>query len=304
MTKKAQVMKRGIALLVGCLIGIPAVSQAAPERKSPLADAPAIRRRFELRDKRFEIGVGAAMTLNQDFYNALLLNVRLGFHITDWLGLSVSAGVFNLTPTWRTSFNNELNSRLANSCRDQNNIDNLADCKDLSKSRNITNDKTPTQSNAAAAENRIGQIILPQIDIVPFAGKFSLFSKLFMNYDFYISAGPGLVNLVRKGQVYGDSICTTMNDGKNTQGCSIPDNATPYVGMKLGAAAGVGMHAFANDFFAFNVELHDIFFKNNAAGRDVTGNPAVTSQDLQWTHNWLLGLNFMFFLPPSVRVSH
>ena len=93
MTKKAHTMKRGIALLVGCLVGIPAGAQAAQERRSPLADAPAIRKRFELRDKRFELGVGLTSTVGQDFYNALMLNLRLGFHITDWIGISVSAGV-------------------------------------------------------------------------------------------------------------------------------------------------------------------------------------------------------------------
>jgi len=117
MTKKAHAMKRGIALLLGCLVGIPAVTEAAQERKSPLADAPAIRKRFELRDKRFELGVGLAATIGQDFYNALLLNVRLGFHITDWLGVSVSAGVVNMTPNWRSAFNDKLNSALGGSCR-------------------------------------------------------------------------------------------------------------------------------------------------------------------------------------------
>jgi outer membrane beta-barrel protein len=302
MTKKAHVMKRGIALLVGCLVGIPAVSQAATERRSPLADAPAIRKRLELRDKRFELGVGAAMTLNQDFYNALMLNVRLGFHITDWIGISVSAGVFNLTPNWRTSFNSELNSKLASSCRDQGNADNPdSGCTNSKSTRTVANDKTPTQANAAAAQNRIGQVILPQLDIVPFTGKFSLFSKLFMNYDLYVSVGAGFVNLVKKGEVDHGTITATIN---GAQVESIPDNAVPYVGMKPAGSAGVGMHAFANNFFAFNIELHDIIFKNNAAGRDVTGNPAVNTQDLQWTHNWLLGFNFMFFLPASVRTSH
>jgi len=110
MTKKAHTMKKGIALLVGCLVGIPAITQAAQERKSPLADAPAIRKRFELRANRLEVGVGLTQTIGQDFYNALLLNLRLGYHITDWIGVSVSAGLLNVTPNWRSSFNDQLNS--------------------------------------------------------------------------------------------------------------------------------------------------------------------------------------------------
>ena len=265
MTKKAHVMKRGIALLVGCLVGIPAVTQAAQERKSPLADAPAIRRRVELRNKRFELGVGLASTVGQDFYNALMLNLRLGFHITDWIGLSVSAGVYNLTPDWRSSFNGQLNSALP-----------------------TTGDaKTPSQNNAAAAENRIGQVIMPQLDIVPFTGKFSAFSKLFMNYDVYVLAGPSFVNLVKKGTIDSSECC----------------KANPYIGWKMGANLGVGMHAFVNDYFAINVELHNLMYSNNAAGRDVTGSSDVNSADAQWTYNWMVGLNFMFFLPAQVKVG-
>jgi hypothetical protein len=64
------------------------------------------------------------------------------------------------------------------------------------------------------------------------------------------------------------------------------------------------MHAFANNYFAINLELHDLIFKNNAAGRNVTGSEQVNDADLLWTNNWMVGLNFMFFLPANVRVSH
>jgi outer membrane beta-barrel protein len=303
MTKKAHAMKRGIALLLGCLVGIPAVTEAAQERKSPLADAPAIRKRFELRDKRFELGVGLAATIGQDFYNALLLNVRLGFHITDWLGVSVSAGVVNMTPNWRSAFNDKLNSALVGSCRVPTNAT-IPGCNGLNGNPSVANEKAPTPANAAAAENRIGMVILPQIDVVPFTGKFSLFGKLFMNYDVYVSAGPGIVNLVKKGTV-DNSYCIPDPKDPSKNVCP-PDNAKPYTGMKLAYNVGVGMHAFANNFFAINIEVHDLIFQNNASGRNVVTpqGSAVTDSDLQWTNNWLVGLNFMFFLPAHVKVSH
>ena len=252
-------------MLVGCLVGIPAVSQAAQERKSPLADAPAIRRRVELRAKRFELGVGTLQTVGQDFYDALLLNLRLGFHITDWIGVSVSAGLYNVTQDSRSAFNDKLNSALP-----------------------ATGDaKTPSRANAAAAENRIGQVIMPQLDVVPFTGKFSLFSRLFANYDVYVSAGPSIVNLVKKGTI--DS---------NERG-----GATPYTGWKMGINLGVGMHAFITNYLALNIELHNLMYSNNAAGRDVTGSPTVDSADTQWTYNWFVGTNVVFFLPAQVKVS-
>jgi outer membrane beta-barrel protein len=293
MTKKAHKMKRGIALLVGCLVGIPAVTQAAQERKSPLADAPAIRKRLELRDKRFELGVGMASTIGQDFYDALLLNVRAGYHITDWIGVSVSAGLLNIYPNWRSSFNDQLNSALVTA-------------------EKTPDGKTPTAANAEAAENRIGMVILPQVDLVPFTGKFSLFGKLFMDYDFYVMAGPGFVNLIKetpKGTTSECSDVTLMTDPTNPDPAKQTRTfnmckARPYTGMKLAGNVGFGMHAFVNNYFAINIEAHNLIFKNNPAGRDVNGNGDVNSFDLQWTFNWMVGLNAVFFLPAHVRVSH
>jgi hypothetical protein len=71
----------------------------------------------------------------------------------------------------------------------------------------------------------------------------------------------------------------------------------------MGANVGVGMHAFVNNYFAINVELHNLMYSNNAAGRDVTGSSEVNSADAQWTYNWMVGLNFMFFLPAQVKIG-
>ena len=55
--------KHRFALLIAlATVSLPLAAQA--QRKSPLADAPAIRKRFELRSTRFEAGVGAGSTLN------------------------------------------------------------------------------------------------------------------------------------------------------------------------------------------------------------------------------------------------
>ena len=299
MTKKAHAMKRGIALLVGCLVGIPTVSQAAQERKSPLADAPAIRKRLELRSGRFELGVGAMQTLNQDFYNAMLAGAKVGYHFTDWLAFTGSFG-YNLTPNWRTSFNKQLNSTLATSCHDSQNAEKTGSgdiCDGQAGRPTVETDKTPTQANAAAAQNRIQWIGLVQLEFAPITGNFSLFSKIFMNYDFYLFGGPAFVNLVKKGNV------DTSNCNQETKTCTPPGYMKPVTGMRIGPNFGVGMHAFANNYFALNLELRDIMYKNNAAGRAMTSPKDKFSDDQNWTHNFLVGLNFMFFLPADVKSS-
>src|SRR5215471_21146603 len=86
MSMKLWIRKR-LPLLIGLSVTLlPLAAQA--QRKSPLADAPAIRKRLELRDSRLEFGAGLGTTLNQDFYHTAFANVRLGFHFTDWLSIA------------------------------------------------------------------------------------------------------------------------------------------------------------------------------------------------------------------------
>src|SRR5512141_2222503 len=108
MMKTTKAMRNVILAFLATLVGLPTVARAEKERKSPLTDAPVIRRRLELRDKRFEAGVGAGVTIGQDFYNALLVMPKLAFHFNDWISLAVLGG-FNVTPGWKSSFNNDVN---------------------------------------------------------------------------------------------------------------------------------------------------------------------------------------------------
>jgi len=78
-------------------------SPAHAEHKSPLADAPAIRKRVELRDKRFEIGVGAGSTVNETFYHGVMVSGHLAFHITDIAQSCLEAAEQNKTIVVRST---------------------------------------------------------------------------------------------------------------------------------------------------------------------------------------------------------
>ena len=252
------------ALCLG--LGLPSIAQAEEERKSPLADAPAVRRRAELRAQRFEIGVGAGATMGQDFYHAVMVNGRLAFHLTDWLSVA-GWGAFNVTPTFKTSFHEKLMGALP--------------------PQMLGDDRAPTQDEATAGMNRIGEAFALQLEIVPFTGKFGLFSKLFMNYDFYAFGGPGFIDFKA------DNPCPT----------AMPNRSCAVTGFKIGANFGLGMHLFANDFFALNFELRDILVQNNPAGRDETGDFLANDRDLTWDSNFIMSLNLMFFLPGRATIS-
>lgn len=258
MTKRTSLFT---GFLVAMALGLPLAAQAQ-ERRSPLEDAPAVRRRVELRDKRFEIGVGGGTSVGADFYHAVTVNGRLAFHFTDWLAIS-AWGAFNVVPDLKTSFHEKL--------------------VDALKVPPPNPDRTPTVQEATDGMNRIGEAFAAQLELIPFTGKFGLFSKLFMNYDFYLFGGVGAIDFKA------DGAC-------GARSC-------PVTGFKIGGNFGLGMHLFANDFFALNFELRDILVQNNAAGRDANGDMVVNDRDMSWNSNYLFSLNLMFFLPGRATIS-
>jgi len=268
---KDSFMIKRVALFVAVALGLPliATAPAFAQHRSPLADAPAIRKRVEFRASRLEIGVGAGSTVNQTFNHAVLMNVRLGFHITDWLAISGFGG-FNVAQL-KTSFNSRLQDTLP---------DNMAD------------GRAPTQSDAAASINKIAQVYAGQVELTPFAGKYSLFGKLFANYDFYGFAGPAYVTLA------------AASSGRAAPGCgSTPQASCVAKDPQIGATFGFGIHSFFNRFVALNAEFRDVYFKDNAAGRDVNGVKQTSNSDLTWNSNVMVLLGITLFVPPTPDIT-
>lgn len=267
-------MRKVILLFVGAIVVcLPSLATAAKERKSPLTNAPVIRRRLELRDKRFEFGVGAGVTIGQDFYNALLVMPKLAFHFNDWISLAVVGG-FNLLPGWKSSFTNDVEGALP------------APGQDTIKS--------PYAPDALATMNYLKYTALGQIEFIPLSGKIAILSSLFSYFDFYVLGGAGVVNLAAQEQMPGN--CVNPDDA-NRPRCQA------YTATQLTVNGGVGAHAFFARWGAVNLELRDLVYKNNASGRDVNGDGVTDSHDLKWTNNWVFSLNFQFFLPTRAKIS-
>lgn len=246
-------------LLASTVAALP--SRARADHKSPLADAPAIRKRVELRDKRFEVGVGAGSTVNETFFHDILLNAHLAFHITDWLALG-GAGLFNVTSV-STGFHDELISTLKNP----------ASAADMANS----------------GMNKPSMILAPQLELTPFTGKFSVFGKLFAHYDFYLYAGPAFVTLVKAGS-------TMAPECKDT---SKMDTTCITTGSKIGGTFGGGLHAYFNDFVGLDLDLRDVINKDNPAGRDVNGDQFADKRDLTWSAHWMVTLGVTVFFPKA-----
>jgi outer membrane beta-barrel protein len=209
-------------------------------------------------------------TLNQDFYHTVFVNVKLGFHITDWLSLSGFGGfgVANM----ETGYHGKLVNALPDSPQPL--------------------DRAPTKAEGAAALQQISSVLGGQLELTPFTGKYSLFGKLFAAYDFYAFAGPGFIN-----------VKPTSTTGLNACSDSGTDSVCTVSGLKFGATFGVGMHTFFAQSLALNLELRDLYAQLNPSGRDVNGDQYANNADLGWTHTWIVGANLVLYLPATASIS-
>jgi len=257
------------AAVVAAVVAAPSVAYA--QRRSPLEDAPAVRKRVELRSTRFEVGAGLGTSINQTFYHAILVNVRLGFHLSDWLSIS-AFGAFNVASP-QTGFQDQLQRTLP------------ADPTPGSRD--------PTRVQERSALNKMSMMLGGQLELTPFTGKFSIAGKLFAHYDFYFFGGVGAVSLVN------------ANSGA-APACS--DQAAPMgscvvKGMKLGATYGIGFHSYFNDFIGLGVELRDILAGDNPAGRDVNGDQSTDNHDLTLSSHLAAFFTVTAFLPATPDIS-
>ena len=263
---------RRLSLLIALAVtALPLAAQA--QRKSPLADAPAVRKRYELRQTRFELGVGGASTVNQDFYHTFFVGVKAGFHFTDWLSLSAFGdfAVANVSTGFQGSITDALGTP--------------SDPKP---------DREPTPAEAKAGMQKITNILGAQLEFTPFTGKYSLFGKLFASYDFYGFAGGAMIS-VKPTDEGAIPACADARD-LNIFSCKVS-------GMKPGANVGVGFHSYFTNFLALNVELRDVIAKLNPSGRDVDGVGGANNSDLTWTHTLVVSANLQFFFPTVPGVS-
>lgn len=264
-----------LPLLFALSFALPSVAHA--QRRSPLADAPAIRKRVELRETRLELGAGFGSTINNTFFHGLMASVRGGFHVTDFLSISGTAA-FDVS-SLSTGFHDAL-------------LDTLPAQQ---VQRPMPDFRAPSDSIADGTINKQKLLLAGQLELTPFTGKYSVFGALFAHYDFYLFGGVAGSNLAAAKP--NGTAPPTCGSGTGASGCVV-------TGTKVGGTFGAGLHSFFNDFIALNVELRDVLFKDNPAGRDVNGDMSANNGDLTWTHHYMATLGLTIYLPASAPVSN
>jgi len=273
---------RGLAF-AAALLAVTAVPLAAQaQRKSPLAGAPAIRKRFELRATRFEIGAGMGSTINQDFYHSMMASVRVGFHLTDWLSIA-GFGEFALANI-ATGFRGEV-------------VGSLGDDPAA-----IVLTREPTAAEAQGSMQKINNVLGAQLEFTPFTGKYSLAGKLFAAYDFYVFGGGGIMN-TSATESANLTPCSSDRAAGNPQAPTRDELRCNPGGTKPGFNFGVGLHSYFTQWLAFNLELRDFIAQINPAGRDVNADKVANSGDNTWSNTFLVTGNLVFYLPTTASIS-
>jgi len=279
-------MRKSALLVFGFVLLV--TSTALAQRQNPLEGQPAVRRRLLLRDNRFELGPQFGFAINRPFYHAILLGVKAEYHFSDWIAVGAT---FGYAP-------NPLNIKTGLT---DNILGQLPDTYDPSTATQLV----PSKAMAENPMLRLNMLLGAQASITPFFGKMALFSKLFLNYDFYGFLGFGAA-------MYSDKCgsCSYV-DGTGTT----IDYSNPTAGFKPGLTFGAGLHFFFNNWVALNAEIRDTAIPGvNLSGRDINWDPQrapdgtllpprITGDDKQWDHILTVLVGCSFYLPTTVQIS-
>ena len=273
----------GITLLAAATaVALPGSAFA---RKSPLEGQPDVRHKYELRTLRFEVAPTFEATVQADYKHTVSGGLKLEYHISD--SLSFGGMIF-----FGTGINTQLTDAVKNS---------LGDTVEPF-------DPTPTKDQFTQHLNTMPLHGGAGVTFTPWFGKISLFSKLYLAFDVYLSGGFGFASLKNE---FGEDNCAPKQDGTRTDatGMSVPvfddpRNDCPWnSGFQPGVQVGAGMHIFINKWIALDLSFRDYFFKDNPSGQDFNADRQVDDSDPRFLGHLFVGVGVSLFLPPKVKIS-
>lgn len=276
------------AVLASALVAVAPSSADAQEIQltGPLAGAPAVRKLRLHRDGRFEITPNVSFTLLDEYNRTIMPGLRAAYHFTDWFGVGVWGG-YGIQYT--TGLSDQLQEKAIDERQCAANPDSQ-ECKLTAV--NLTRGDLYDDQLA-----RFQWIVAPEVTFVPFRGKLSLFSVLFVDTDVNIFVGPAIIGLQERAEC-----------GKDADGGKLQDCAGFYqLESRITAAPtfGLGLNFYPTKIFGFGAEFRGVPFALNTAGFDNFGGPpdgdfpdnAVNSDDQEFRFNSMISVNFIFRFP-------
>jgi len=239
------------------------------------------------RQGRFEIAPAVSFTLLDEYRRTILTGARLEYNITDWLALGVwgAYGAISITT--------DLTDK----------IDQIAP-RDTLTATNVNHTGTnPNQLGPRSFADQVAKIqyvAAPQVTFTPFRGKLAIFNKSFVDTDFYIAAGVGVVGVQERASCGAPKIS-----------CADPSTFTLASDTKIAPTGGLGLQFYPGGFWSLGVEYRALPFAWNRAGFDTRGggpngafpDGLVNDSDSQFKFNQLVTVAIGFYIPTKPTIS-
>jgi hypothetical protein len=298
-------LRRGMLAVLAAGTALVATASAEAQEiqlTGPLAGAPAVRQLRLHRKGRVEIAAGASFTLLDEYQRTILPGLRVSWHPTDWLGFGVW-GAYGISTT--TSLTDELQGKAI----DQRTCtapapDNVSPCKLTAV--NLTRPGIDG-STGKLVDDQLGAIqfvAAPQINVVPFRGKLSLFGALTADTDISFFAGAAFVGVQER------TACGKDDDGNAITACS--NSFKLESSLRIAPTFGLSWNFYPRQipFFGFGAEYRAMPFSRNTSGFDNAGSgndeafpdTAVNIKDRQFRFNSMVTVNLLFSFP-NFKVS-
>jgi hypothetical protein len=289
-TKTWKLTTRLLALALGAAAALTVTERASAQEillTGPLAGAPAVRKLRLHRQGRFELSPAITFTLLDEYQRTILLGAKLGYNFTDWLQVGVWGGYGAI----------KITTYLTDQIQEQNAIRvkrALEDPTDIERRLTAVNLGPNFQDQLGS----IDWVLSPQITVTPLRGKLALFQSIYLDTDFYISAGPAIIGLTERAD------CTECAS----------DNINPFPMASRVAVAptfAFGLSFYINHWSAVGFEYRLLPFSWNNGGFDTAGggkdaefpDNKITSADRRFDFKQLLTVSFNVNLPTKERLS-
>jgi hypothetical protein len=234
-----------------------------------------------------------SFTLLDEYQRTILLGGRLQFNFTDWLAIGAwgaYGGLIRL-PTALTENIQEVNEgriRQQQSCAAAA----APGCDGVELTDRLT--KVNMGDDLKDQLGGIDWVVAPQITLTPLRGKLALFQSIYLDTDFYISAGPAFVGLKERDdcEVCADVFKTTTR-------------------TTIAPTFAVGLSFYVNKWSALGFEYRGLPFAWNISGFDTAGggkdaefpDNKITDADQRFRFNQMMTISYNFYLPTQYKVS-
>lgn len=288
--------KAMVPVLAAVALATPlAASAQEVQITGPLAGQPAVRHMRQYRLNRFFVTPSIGYTLQDEFARAMFFGGSLGYHFTDWLGVSL----------WGAGAPLDIDTDLTTQTASQGQT---TDRNRLS---------VPIARDFPRQIGRLRWGLSLQALFVPLRGKLSFFQAGFVDTDLYVLAGIAIFGLDERAPVPAEgNPCAAPMPGGTVEGGACHQTQIARASRVAPAPMlGVGLSLYINQFIGVQLEWRAFPFSWNPSGTDESGldadgNPgsgfpdgAIGEADGRTTFNHMFNVGVVVYLPAEVTIT-